>query len=281
MADFHKVSLPLLPIGVRILGMYLCCAQRLHAAVGPARGKECTRLAFLRSPSSSLVAPAALASPPLAAEGARVIVTGSRASSLAAAREALSADTLFLLDEAGSPEAGEALVAALHGAFLNAGFGHFDALDAVTAAEFDAEFAVNVRGPLLQARALAALLEPGSATVVNTSVLQSLDMAGTSIYSATKGALRPIVRVLAAELAARGLRVNAVSPGPITTGCFARTGMPMEAIARLGKAVIGRVPLGRFGTAEEVAAVATFLLSSDASFVNGSEYVVDAGIALA
>jgi NAD(P)-dependent dehydrogenase (short-subunit alcohol dehydrogenase family) len=225
----------------------------------------------------------------LASEGARMIVTGSRPESLAHARTVLPDGTVFLHDDAGAADAGDALVGklgaagitALDGAFLNAGFGNFAPLEGATAAEFDAEFAVNVRGPLLQARALVPLLSRGSALVINTSVVQQVGMAGTSILSASKGALRPLVRVLARELAPRGLRVNAVSPGLIGTGFFARTGMPAEAIAEMGASMLTGVPMGRFGTSEEVAAVATFLLSSEASFVTGSEYVVDGGLSMA
>lgn len=220
----------------------------------------------------------------LSQEGARVLITGSTSKRLDAAKAEHPA-LHTLINDAGDPGAAEALGAhvkslfgRVHGVFLNAGYGLFAPHNEITPDQFDAQFHVNVRGPILHTKVLSGLLAEGGSVVLNTSVAQDVGMPGMVLYGPTKGALRSVTRVLASELAPRGIRVNAVSPGPISTGFFDRTGMSPEEIEGFAAGVMAQVPLGRFGRPEEVAAAAIFLLSSEASFMTGAEIVVDGGM---
>lgn len=220
----------------------------------------------------------------LVTEGARLAVTGSNRQRLDDLKARLPGIVTIQADNA-DPASTAAIVDAvktqlgeLDAVFFNAGFGRFAPVESVTAEEFAAQYDVNLRAPMLQAGALSALIKEGGKVVFTTSVAQNLGMPGGSVYNSTKGALRTVVRVLAREWAPRGINVNAVSPGPIGTDFFNRTGLSQAEIDGFGEQILAAVPLGRFGKPEEVAAVATFLLSDDASYVTGSEYVVDGGM---
>ncbi|MFH5806019.1 SDR family oxidoreductase [Alienimonas sp. DA493] len=222
----------------------------------------------------------------IVAEGGRVLVTGTNEEKLKAAAEAIPG-LLTLRNDAADPDAAPALAekaraefGTLDGAFLNAGFGVMKPLAEVAADDFDRQYAVNVRGVVLHARALAPLVKQGGSLLVTGSVAKWLGMEGGVLYNSTKGATRTVSRVLAQELAPRGVRVNELSPGPIGTEFFDRTGMPDERQKEMVESIKSQVPLGRFGEPEEVAAVACFLLSDDASYVTGSDYVVDGGMTL-
>jgi NAD(P)-dependent dehydrogenase (short-subunit alcohol dehydrogenase family) len=118
-------------------------------------------------------------------------------------------------------------------------------------------------------------LEPNTISPVNLA--GQTGAANTSVYSATKAALRSIARTAAAELVDRRIRVNVVAPGPIETPILGRMGLPKEAVDQIAKTLIAQVPMKRFGTAEEVAGAVAFLASGDASYITGVEINVDGG----
>jgi NAD(P)-dependent dehydrogenase (short-subunit alcohol dehydrogenase family) len=162
--------------------------------------------------------------------------------------------------------------------FVNAGVAKFAPLGETSESVYDEQFDINIKGAYFTIQKALPFLNDGASIILNTSVADSQGNAGTSAYSATKAALRSLARTAAAELVGRGIRVNAVAPGPIVTPIFGRTGLTKEAFDEFAKAVVARVPMKRFGQPEEVAAAVTFLASQDASYITGVEINVDGGL---
>lgn len=219
-----------------------------------------------------------------AAEGATVIVTGRNPDTLTEAQKVLGDTATVIKSDAGSEEdIGKLLaeVKAKHGKldvlFLNAGIAKFAPLGQAPVAEFDAMWNINVRGPWLALQGAIPLLSEGASVILNTSVVNGKGVAGGSAYAATKAALRSIVRTAAAELAGSNVRVNSIAPGPIETPIYSKLGMPADAVEQLAAGFVGKVPLARFGTPDEIAGVAAFLAGPDSSYMTGGELAVDGG----
>jgi NAD(P)-dependent dehydrogenase (short-subunit alcohol dehydrogenase family) len=162
--------------------------------------------------------------------------------------------------------------------FVNAGVAKFAPFAETTESTYDEQFDINIKGAYFTIQKALPFLNDGASIILNTSVVSSKGTAGASAYSATKAALRSLARTAAAELVGRGIRVNAVAPGPIVTPIFGKTGLPKEAIEEFAKETISKVPMKRFGQPEEVAGTVAFLASQDASYITGVEINVDGGL---
>ena len=216
------------------------------------------------------------------AQGAQVLITGQDEGRLAAAGRELGAFT-HLVDVRRATDL-EALGAAtkahfdrLDILFANAGVAHATPLAETNRAQFDELFDINVKGVFFTVQALAPLMPAGASIVLNTSWLDQVGTPGLSLLSATKAAVRSFTRTLASELLAQGVRVNAVSPGATATPIHSKTGMNPEELRAFATQVSQRIPLKRFGEADEVAAAVVFLASDESRYMLGAELVVDGG----
>ncbi|MFI5845370.1 SDR family oxidoreductase [Catenuloplanes sp. NPDC051500] len=218
----------------------------------------------------------------LAGEGAHVIITGRTQDTLDKARAEIGGDVTAVRSDSASRSDIEALAAfvdadggPLDGLFVNAGINGFASFEETPEEMYDRLFAINAKGPYFTVQRLVPALAPGSGVVFTTSVINRMGYPLTSVYSATKAALRSMTRTMARELLPRGVRVNAVSPGPIDTGILDRS-LPAEVAAQTKAQMTAEVPMLRFGEPAEVARAAAFL-AFDATFTTGSELAVDGG----
>lgn len=162
--------------------------------------------------------------------------------------------------------------------FANAGIAPLGPFDAVNEEQFDLLFDVNVRGLFFTVQKALPLLSDGASVILNASVVAQSGLPNTSVYSATKAAVRSLGRTLAAELAPRGVRVNVISPGLIESPLWEKVGLSQDNVEAFGAQVIQQTPLRRAGLPEEIAATAAFLASDDSSFFTGADLVSDGGM---
>ncbi|MFZ6647623.1 SDR family oxidoreductase [Undibacterium sp. TJN25] len=218
-------------------------------------------------------------------EGASVIVTGVTEERIAEAQRELGPDTLVLkadLRKAGDLDAVfdvvQARFATLDIVFANAGVGTVAPLAAITEEQIDNQFNINFKGIFFTVQKAAPLMTRGGSIVLTTSFLNEVGVPGFSILSASKAAVRSLVRSIGAELAPRGIRVNAVSPGPVSTSFHSKLGLTQAQLNEAAAGIEAQIPLARFGEAAEIANTVLFLAGDDASFMTGSEIVVDGGL---
>lgn len=215
-------------------------------------------------------------------DGARVLVTGRSIETLEAARRALGKNVIVVESDAASLVAIEALADRVKSEFgtldllyVNAGVTRFVPFESMTEDVYDEVLAINAKGPYFAVQKLAPLIKQGGAVVVTTSVVNEMGYPMISAYSASKAALRSMVRSLARELLPRGIRVNAVSPCPIETGILDRS-LPAEVVSQTKQAMSEENPMKRFGRSEEIARAVAYL-AFDATYTTGSKLAVDGG----
>jgi NAD(P)-dependent dehydrogenase (short-subunit alcohol dehydrogenase family) len=215
-------------------------------------------------------------------EGARVLITGRTQATLDSAGEQLGNNAVAVQSDAASLPDIEALAervkaefGSLDTLFVNAGITRFVPFGQMTEQVYDELLAVNAKGPYFTVQKLAPLLSAGGGVVLTTSVANVLGIPMVSAYAASKAALRSTTRSLARELLPRGIRVNAVSPGPIDTGILDRS-MPKEMAEQTKSQMTAENPMQRFGDQGEVAKAVVFL-AFDATYTTGAELPVDGG----
>ncbi len=215
------------------------------------------------------------------AEGARVAITGSDPARLAQAKAQLGEAVLTIRADAGEVAAQRQVAKSVADAFgkldllvLNAGVADFRPIENWDEAGFDRSFAINLKGPFFLVQALLPILANPASIILTASINAHIGMPSSSIYAASKAGLVSMARTLSGELIGRGVRVNAVSPGPVATPLHDKLGLQGDALAGL----VGQIPAGRRGDPNEVAQAIVFLASEAGAFTVGSEFIIDGGM---
>ena len=215
-------------------------------------------------------------------EGAYVFITGRRDPELAAAVKEIGRNVTGVQGDVANLGDLDRLFAQikrekgkLDTVFANAGVAKFAPFGTITEEFYDSIFSINVKGLLFTVQKALPLLPDGASIILNASVVASKGLAANSVYSATKAAVRSFARTWTRDLKDRRIRVNAVSPGYTDTPPW----HSIEAAEEHMKTISSSVPLGRFGTPDEIAKAVVFLASDDSSYITGTELFVDGGFA--
>jgi len=219
-------------------------------------------------------------------EGARVAITGKNPETLAAAQRELGPNVLVIPADAGGDRSAQKQVAetirqsfgGLDVLFLNAGIVDMRPMEQIDEAAWDRSLSIILTGPYFLIQALLPVFANPASIVLNGSVNAHIGMPNTSVYAAAKAALISLARTLSGELIGRGIRVNAVSAGPVSTPLYGKLGFSADQLKAVAASIEGQVPAGRFGTPSEIASAVVFFASDESAFTVGSELLIDGGM---
>ncbi len=222
------------------------------------------------------------------AEGATVIITGRNETALKDAVANLGSAAHYIVSDAAQLAENQTVAAKVTALgfnkidilFYNAGVAQFAPVSDMTVEMYEANTNINYRGAFFTTQNLLPIINEGGAIIFNTTFLATGTMPGNSAYGASKAALVSLGKTLAVELASKKIRVNSLSPGAISTPIYNKLGMNEEQLGAFAASFIPKIPLARFGEANEIAKAAAFLASSEASYVTGAELLVDGGTAV-
>ena len=220
------------------------------------------------------------------AEGAHLFITGRRPAELKVAEKEIGGNVTSIQGDVAKLADLDRLYVqikrekgTLDVVFANAGVAELAPVGEITEEQFDRMFDINVKGLLFTVQKALPLIPDGGSIILNASIVGSKGNAASSVYSATKAAVRSFARTWTVDLKERKIRVNALSPGPINTPAYDRIAQSGPAGKQMLDSIVSRVPMGRFGIPDEIAKAAVFLASDDSSFVTGTELFVDGGAA--
>lgn len=222
-----------------------------------------------------------------AREGAQVAVTGRDEGTLKNAEKEIGSGALAIRADAARIADLDAAMAKvldqfkrIDALFVNAGIGKFVPIAEVTEAMFDEIVTINLKGAFFTVQKALPLMARGSAVVLNASINAHIGLPGTTVYGATKAAVVNMAKTMSADLAERGIRVNAVSPGPVETPIFGRAGISSEQSRQTKEWLQNQTLVKRMAEPEEIAEAVLYLSSDVSSFVVGTELVIDGGMTI-
>jgi NAD(P)-dependent dehydrogenase (short-subunit alcohol dehydrogenase family) len=221
------------------------------------------------------------------ADGAKVVITGRNQNAIKEAESKLGANAIgFIADQSSLSDLDE-LVKKVEKKFgsidmliINAGIFHLLPIEAVSEEKFDETMNINFKGAFFTLQKFLPLLKNGSSVIFILALSATQGTQNRSVYSSSKAALKSLARVAAIELAPKGIRVNAITPGPFDTPIFGKSGAPQEKLDQFAEAIKQKVLVKRYGVPDEIGKLVSFLTSDDASFITGGDYVIDGGMSI-